>query len=61
MEIVSPSNDPEEIREKVAEYLAAGSTYRTILSPRRVERDGMLNGEDVLPGFSLPVVELLEP
>jgi Uma2 family endonuclease len=75
VEILSPSNRPGEIRAKVAEYLAAGTrlvwvvdpahetvtTYRTLLAPRRVERDGVIDGEDVLPGLSIPVAELLAP
>ena len=75
VEILSPSNRAGEIRAKVAEYLAAGTTcvwvvdpardrvttYRTLLAPRRLERDDVLDGEDVLPGLSIPVAELLAP
>ncbi len=73
IEIVSPSNRAGEMHAKVADYLAAGSSlvwvvdpdrgvvsvYRTLLAPQRVETDGVLDGEDVLPGFSLPVTTLL--
>ena len=73
IEILSPSNRPAEIHAKVADFLAAGarlvwvidpdrrvaSVYRTLLSPRRVPADGTLDGEDVLPGFSLPLEDLL--
>jgi Uma2 family endonuclease len=72
VEILSPSNRPGEIHAKVADYLAAGArlvwvidperrivtVYRTLLSPRRIGADGTLDGEDVLPGFSLPVSTL---
>ena len=75
VEILSPSNRPGEIRAKVAEYLASGTrlvwvvdpehesvtTYRSIFGPRRIERDGILDGEDVLPGLSIPAAELLVP
>ena len=75
VEILPPSNRPGEMRGKVADYLAAGSRlvwvidparemvtiYRTLLAPRRVGRDGTLDGEDVLPGLSISVAELLAP
>jgi Uma2 family endonuclease len=73
IEILSPSNRPAEIHAKVADFLAAGSrlvwvidpdrrvasVYRTLLSPRRVGAGGTLDGEDVLPGFSLALEGLL--
>ena len=66
IEILSPSNRPGETHAKVADYLAAGtrlvwvidpmqqivSVYRSLLSPRRIAADGVLDGEDVLPEFS---------
>jgi Uma2 family endonuclease len=33
--------------------------YRSLLAPRRVGEDGVLDGEDVLPGFSVTVSALL--
>ena len=73
VEVLSPSNRPAEIHAKVADYLAAGSTlvwiidpqheivwvYRKLLEPRRVGIDGILDGEDVLPGFTVEVAKLL--
>ena len=73
VEILSPSNRPGEVHAKVADYLAAGSLlvwvldpsrvgveiYRSLLAPRRVGEDGVLAGEDVLPGFSVAVSVLL--
>jgi Uma2 family endonuclease len=73
IEILSPSNRPGEMHAKVADYLAAGAMlvwvidpehrivtiYRTLLSPRRIGSDGTLDGEDVLPGFSVPASILL--
>ena len=74
IEILSPSNRPGETHAKVADYLAAGATlvwvidpvhqcaavYRSLLSPRRVAVDGVLEGEDVLPEFSVAIAELLK-
>jgi Uma2 family endonuclease len=75
VEILSPSNRPGEMRARVAEYLAAGTrlvwvvdperetvtTYRSLFEPRRVGRDGTLDGEDVLPGLSISAAELFAP
>ena len=72
IEVLSLSNRPREMHGKVADYLAAGAelvwvvdpkrrsvtVYRTLLSPRRVSGDEALDGEDVLPGFSVKVSEL---
>lgn len=74
VEIVSPSNDPAELHGKVADFLAAGAklvwvidperrcadVYRTLLAPKRVPVDGVLDGEEVVPGFSVKVSELLD-
>jgi Uma2 family endonuclease len=74
IEILSPSNRPGETHAKVADYLAAGSklvwvidparrvvsVYRSLLAPRRLEADAILLGDDVLPGLSIAVAELLE-
>jgi Uma2 family endonuclease len=72
IEIVSPSDSAETIAEKVSEYLAAGVRLVWILYPRQkqahVYRPGSdprilvstdtLEGEDVLPAFSLPLADL---
>jgi Uma2 family endonuclease len=74
IEILSPSNRPGDTHARVADYLAAGAalvwvvdpklqivtTYRSLLAPQRVDFDGVLDGEDVLPGFSIPVATILE-
>ena len=74
IEIVSPSNSTSEIHAKVADYLAAGArlvwvvdpetkvvtTYRSLLAPVRLAPDATLDGEDVLPGFSIPCARLFE-
>ena len=72
VEIVSPSSRAAEIREKVLEYLAAGSrlvwvvdpatrsvaTYRSREDIRLLTEGDVLEGGDVLPGFRLSVSEL---
>lgn len=74
VEIVSPSNRPAEIRAKVADYLAAGcrlvwvvdpgrrivTAYRELLAPKTVGENASIDGEDVLPGLTIPVASLLE-
>lgn len=69
VEVVSPGDSAAELREKVAEYLEAGSRLVWVLYPKTktiavyrangtVEERMVgqtLDGEDVVPGFSLPV------
>ncbi len=72
VEVVSPSDPPSEVAEKVALYLAAGVPLVWVLWPRTetidVHRPGrertvlragdVLNGDDVLPGFRLRICDL---
>ena len=72
VEIVSPSETAEEVREKVRDYLAAGTPLVWVVYPRAQEvvahsPDGLartygirdtLSASEVLPGFSCPVAEL---
>ena len=72
VEVISPSETGPSIEEKVALYLEAGVRLVWALDPRRRtvrvrKPDGTdrlltetdeLDGEDVLPGFRLPVVRL---
>lgn len=74
VEIVSSSDRAEDLREKIAEYFAAGTRMAWIVHPRtrevvvhrgardvRVLGEGdELVGEDVLPGFACPVRRLFE-
>jgi Uma2 family endonuclease len=74
IEILSPSNRAGEIHAKVADYLAAGTrlvwivdperhavtVHRTLLAPRRLGAKDRLEGEDVLPGFAIPVASIFE-
>jgi len=75
VEVVSPSETSAEIEAKVAEYLAAGARLVWVVYPTldkvRVWRsptdttvlglDDPLDGEDVLPGFTCPLREVLAP
>ncbi len=74
VEIVSPNDRADEVKEKVREYLAAGTRLVWVLWPRHrsatVHRpdgtarelgpDDELDGGDVLPGFSARVGDLFE-
>jgi Uma2 family endonuclease len=67
VEILSPSNRPSEVREKVGEYLEGGVRVVWVLDPdarsvtvhrpgaeaRVVWHDQTVEGEDLLPGFRL--------
>ena len=72
VEVLSPNDRVNEVLAKVTDYLAAGcrmvwvvdpalaelSVFRSPFSPRVLCGEDMLDGEDVLPGFALPVQEL---
>jgi Uma2 family endonuclease len=69
VEVISPSDLYTEVEEKVAEWLAFGVAMVVVVNPRRrtvaVHRPGqpmrlltendVLDGEDVVPGWRLPV------
>jgi Uma2 family endonuclease len=69
IEVLSPSNRPYQVRAKVADYLAAGcrlvwvvdparesvTTYRTVLDPRVLGADDVLECEDIIPGLTIRV------
>jgi len=71
IEVLSPSNTPREMRLKVANYLAAGTTvwivdpdrqlvevYAPGRAAKTVYLDETLDGGDVLPGFKLAVQDI---
>jgi len=72
VEVISPGDAWSEVMEKVEEYLAAGVVLVWVVDPQRrkayVYRSGRptrvltandaLEGEEVLPGFVLPLAEL---
>jgi Uma2 family endonuclease len=73
VEIISPSSRWSEVEEKVADYLAGGARLVWLVDPRErrvvvrypdrapavLAENDTLDGEDVVPGFTLPVAELL--
>ncbi|MEM1061786.1 MAG: Uma2 family endonuclease [Planctomycetota bacterium] len=75
IEILSPGNTPGEMLKKTAEYFAAGTELVWIIDPQtrtatvhtapdeatRVEPDGVLDGDDVLPGFRVTLADLFPP
>ena len=72
VEVLSPNDNPLDLQQKVRDYLEAGSRlvwliapqarsatiYRPDGSARLVREPESLDGEDVLPGFTLPLAEL---
>ena len=72
IELLSPTDSLKEMEEKVDDYLAAGTglvwlvnfrrqtvtIFRRGVAPKTLGLADNLDGEDVLPGFSMPVTEL---
>ncbi len=71
VEVLSPTNDDNQMRIKIANYLAAGTVvwladpdkqrvevYRSGQAPQVLGIDNELDGGDVLPGFRLPVRDI---
>jgi len=73
VEVLSPEDNPREVLDKVGEYLSAGVgmvwvidpragravSYRSLTDVQEVTQHETLRGDDVLPGFSCPLSELL--
>ncbi len=73
-EVISPSERAADIQEKVADYMSGGAQLVWLLYPRTrtahvYSPDGAarvlgphetLDGGDVLPGFSVPIVSLFD-
>jgi Uma2 family endonuclease len=73
VEVISPGDRPRHVLDEVGEYLEAGvrlvwvihrryvraAVYRSISDVRELERDGVLEGEDVIPGFRLALRDVL--
>jgi len=73
VEVASPSDRTPDTARKVREYLEAGTRLVWVIIPdermayvhhpdgivRVIQKDGVLDGEDVLPGFRLPLADLL--
>ncbi|MGB8691697.1 MAG: Uma2 family endonuclease [Microcoleus sp.] len=75
VEILSPSNTVAEIHDKLVEYFENGSrlvwvihpkeqyvlVYRSSQEPDRLLKSAdSLDGEEIVPGFTLPVAELFQ-
>jgi len=71
VEVVSPTDLPKDITDKVVSYLAAGTLvwviypekqqakiYQQGKLPATINADGVLDGGDVLPGLSLPLTNI---
>lgn len=73
-EVLSPSDSPRAVLDGVGEYLESGVrlvwvidpenrravVYRSPTETRDIDAGGVLDGEDVLPGFRYTLAELLE-
>ena len=73
-EVLSPDDRPGEVLKKVGDWLDAGVRLVWVIDPKRHEAvvyrpdgsvtriaaAGALDGEDVLPGFSCPLAEVLK-
>lgn len=74
VEVISPNDTYEEVEEKVAEWLAAGTAMVWALNPRRrtvtvyrsltditvLTENDELTGEDVVPGFRCRVADIFD-
>jgi Uma2 family endonuclease len=72
VEVISPGNTAQEMDRKIADYFAAGVRAVWYIYPKRrevvvyssptksvtISENGVLDGEPVLPGFSLSLSEL---
>ena len=74
IEVLSPSDSPGDVQQKVRDYLDAGArlvwviaprartatVYRADSSARLLREADHLDGEDLLPGLSIPLAEVFE-
>lgn len=72
IEVLSPDDRWSEVKQKLREYFAIGvvlvwvadpsdktvSVYRSLTDVRILGESDLLSGEEVLPGFSIPVASL---
>lgn len=75
VEILSPGNTLEEIHTKIVEYFDNGTQIVWVIHPdekyvlvyhsaepdRFLRSNDRLNGEDLIPGFSMAIADLFEP
>jgi Uma2 family endonuclease len=74
VEIISPSDRPQRVLDKVGEYLEAGvrlvwvidpqarkaAIHRSLTTVREIDEAGSLDGEDVIPGFRCTLSAVLD-
>lgn len=74
VEVLSPSDNPVEVQQKVRDYLEAGARLVWVVAPRArtvtiyrpdgsarlIREPELLDGEDVLPGLAIALTDLLE-
>lgn len=74
VEVLSPADDAREVLDRVGEYLAGGTrlmwvidpqarraaAYRSLTDVRQIGEDGVLDGEEVVPGFRCHISDVLE-
>jgi Uma2 family endonuclease len=73
VEVLSEGNTPVEIDQKLGEYFSSGTRLAWVIDPRPrtvavyhapgqptrvLDESGTLDGEQVVPGFTLPVADL---
>jgi Uma2 family endonuclease len=72
VEVISPSNTFEELHEKLTEYFDNGCRLAWVINPdeqvvlvyhqpqpdKLLRSSDRLDGEDIIPGFTLPVTDL---
>ena len=74
VEVISPNDRYTEVEEKVAEWLGAGARMVIVVNPRRrsvrvhrslsdvidLTQGDVIDGADVVPGWTLPLSEIFE-
>ena len=74
VEILSPSSTPRDIDERLGDYFSSGTKLAWVIDPDRelveichsrtqrrlLGTGGLLDGEDLLPGFRFPVADLFK-
>jgi Uma2 family endonuclease len=73
VEVLSPSDRPRQVLDRIGEYLGAGvrlvwvidpegrkaTVYRSLTDVKTIGEAGALEGEDVVPGFACPLAAIL--
>lgn len=75
VEVISPTEESEETMQKVQDFLSAGTTLVWVVYPETrvavvfrgdgssncIDEQGVLSGEDALPGFEVRLADVLNP